>query len=116
MRQIIPLTNSPNQTFTTTLTVDSSNLTLTMFVRYNVIAEYWVLTIINTSTQAIILDSIPLITGVYPASNILEQYAYLQIGSAYIINTDNAVLDYPDDSTNSLGSDFVLLWSDTPSS
>jgi hypothetical protein len=116
MQQIIPLTNNPNQTFTVTLNVDNSNLTLTMIVRYNVIADYWVLTIINTSTQETILDSIPFVTGVYPASNILEQYAYLQIGSAYIINTDNAVLDYPDDSLDSLGSDFVLLWSDTPSS
>jgi hypothetical protein len=109
--QIIPLTNSPNQTFTTTLTIDSANVTLTMNLRYNVIAEYWVLTIINTSTQTILLDSIPFVTGDYPASNILGQYAYLEIGSAYIINTDNATLDYPDDSTNSLGTDFILVWS-----
>jgi hypothetical protein len=113
-QQVIPLTPNPNQTFTVTLNIDSSNITLTMILRYNVIAEYWVLTIINSATQAIILDSIPFVTGDYPAANILGQYTYLQIGSAYVVNTDNSPLDYPDDSTNSLGTDFVLIWSDTP--
>jgi hypothetical protein len=108
--QTIPLTSDPNQTFSTTLSVDDANITLTMTLKYNEIAGYWKMSITNSS-GTLLLDSIPLITGVYPAANLLEQYSYLSIGSAYILKTTSTTLDYPDDST--LGTDFVLVWSDT---
>ena len=109
--QVVPLTSSPNQQFETTLQVDGSALTLGMMLRWSDMAGYWVLTIFNSAGD-LVVDSIPLITGWYPAANILCQYGYLKIGSAYIINKGNSASDYP--GVNDLGSNFVLLWGDTP--
>lgn len=111
--QIIPLSNSPNQTLLVTLLVDGSNLTLQFGFRYNEMASYWVMQIVEPSSGQIILDSIPLVTGDYPAANILSQYAYMQIGSCYLVKVGATSNDYPDDTD--LGTDFVLVWSDTPS-
>lgn len=112
MAQIVPLSNAPNQTLAVTLTVDGNPLTLNLTIHYNEIATYWVLAIADAN-QNPLLVSIPMITGYYPAGNLLQQYAYLRIGSAYMINASGTTKDSPD-STN-LGSDFVLLWDDTPS-
>ena len=57
----------------------------------------------------VLIASVPLITGLYPAANLLAQYQYLQIGSAYLLNTSNAAIDYP--GVNNL-SQFSLLWGD----
>lgn len=109
---VIPTDNSPNQSFQSTLFVDGKNLTLAFFLAYNEMAGYWVMRISDPATGEIILDSIPLITGAYPASNILDQYAYLSIGSAYVFPATASNLDFPDDS--SLGTAFLLVWGDTP--
>jgi len=111
---IIPLTTDPNRTFQCTVTIDSTKTTFLLTTRYNRVAGYWVLTIASASTGDIILDSIPLITGLSPAANILGQYAYLGIGSWYMVNANSSTLDWPDDTD--LGTDFVLIVSDTPSS
>ncbi len=110
--QKIPLTNEPNQKFTCTLQVDGQNKTLSFFVAYNAIAGYWTLDIADAATNTLLLASAPLIPGDYPADNILEQYAYLGIGSAYVVNVGNS----PDDHAggDNLGTDWILLWSDTP--
>lgn len=115
MAQIIPVDSSPNQEFQTTLNVDGSNITLRFKFRYNDIAEYWVMTIIDASTDEIVLDSIPLVTFNDPddatlAENILSQYSYLGIGSAYFPNIGN-VSDNP--SGADLGINFRLVWDDT---
>jgi hypothetical protein len=110
MAQIVPLTNAPIQSLTVTLSVDGAYLTLQFTVGFNEIAQYWVLMIDDQNGNPLV-DSIPLITGVWPAANLLAQFAYLAIGSAYIINASGVAQDYPD-STN-LGSDFLLLWDST---
>jgi len=74
-------------------------------------ANYWVATIADVSTGQIILDSLPLVTGQYPAANLLGQYAYLGLGSAVVLNMENSPLDYPDSET--LGTIFLLAWGDT---
>ena len=99
--QIIPITNDP------------STVTLGLRVRYNTIANYWELSV-SDSAGNLLLDSRPLLTGFWPAANILQQDAHLGIGSAFIINASGIAQDYPDQ-TN-LGTDFLLLWSDTPTS
>jgi hypothetical protein len=108
--QLIPLTTSPNQTFQSTLAVDGKNITLEFNLKYNEIAEYWIVKITN-SDNVVLLDSIPLVPGNYPADNILEQYGYLGIGSAFIVKSSNVAADYPSDTT--LGTDFLLVWGDT---
>lgn len=111
MSQIIPLTASPNQTFTVQLQVDGNALALRLAINWSEMAGYWVMSISDASDN-LILDSLPLITGWYPAANILAQYIYLQIGSAYILNDGNSSSDYP--GRNDLGTGWSLLWDDTP--
>lgn len=107
--QIIQLSSNPNQTTAITLSVDDKDLTLQLAVRFNELAGYWVMTI-SDQFGVVMVDSVPLLTGGFPAANILAQYGYLGIGSAYIINNGTSSMDTPD-KTN-LGTDFSLLWSD----
>lgn len=110
-QQVLALTNSPNQTVTVTLSVDGAPLTLQLTVSYNEIADYWVIAIADSNGNPIIGD-VPLLTGNYPACNILKQYAYLDIGSAYVLNTTGKTLpDYPN--SIDLG-DWEIVWGNTP--
>lgn len=107
--QIVPLTQSPNQTFSVQLTVDGLALLLNLAVSYSAMSGWWQLQIADAQNN-VIVASVPLITGYYPSANILAQYGYLQIGSAYLLNTGRSTDDYPgqNDLTN-----FSLLWGDT---
>jgi ABC-type multidrug transport system permease subunit len=109
MPQIIPLTQAPNQTFTVQLTVDGNPLTLAFQLAYLAMSGWWQLQVTNVQ-GVLLVASIPLITGYYPAANMLAQYGYLQIGSAYLLNTGNSPDDYP--GMNDLVA-FSLLWGDT---
>lgn len=111
--QKIPLTTAPNQKFTCTLQIDGQNKILSFFVAYNSAAGYWTMDITDAANDTVLLSAIPLIPGDPPAENILEQYAYLRIGSAYMLSAGNSPDDHADDSN--LGTEWLLLWSDTPS-
>lgn len=106
--QIIPLSNSLTQSFSVQLTVNAQPLTLVFSLAYSVMAGYWQFAIDDVNGNALVA-SVPLITGMYPSANLLAQYQYLQIGSAYLLNTGNAPADYP--GPNNLGQ-FSLLWGD----
>ena len=108
--QIIPLTSSPNQRFTVNLQVDGSALTLQLAISWSEMAGYWVMSIFDASGN-LQVDSLPLVTGWYPAANLLAQFGYLKIGSAYILNEGSSIADYP--TRNDLGSSWVLLWGNT---
>lgn len=108
--QIIPLTASPNQNFAVNLQVDGAALTLNFTLTWSEMAGYWVLAVFDVNNN-LLIDSIPLITGWYPAGNILAQYGYLKIGSAFILNEGNSFSDYP--GKTDLGSAWALLWGDT---
>lgn len=107
--QIIPLAQAPNQTFTVQLTVDGAPLTLGFALSYSAVSGWWQLRI-TSAQNAVLIASVPLLTGAYPAANMLAQYGYLAIGSAYLLNTGNNPDDYP--GLNDLPS-FSLLWGDT---
>jgi hypothetical protein len=113
MAQIIPLSSNPQQSFSIGLNVDGGVLKLQFDIYFSEMAQYWLMDIYNGSGN-LLLTSIPLITGDWPAANILAQYAYLKIGSAYVINSGQVADDYP--SASELGSDFLLLWDDTATS
>jgi hypothetical protein len=106
--QIVPLNVAQNQQFSAQLTINGAPLTLLLELSFNSMAGYWELFISNVTGTALIAN-VPLVTGLYPAANLLAQYQYLQIGSAYLLNTGNAVVDYP--SQSNLGQ-FSLLWGD----
>lgn len=138
--QVVPVSTQPNQQFTAALTVDGNPLSLNIALAYNEMAGLWMMTISDINNN-LLIDSIPMVTGGYPAANLLQQQRYLAIGSAYIINVGNlngagasvgfnygqggygqgpygggigfGGVDYPDD-TN-LGTNFLLFWGDTPS-
>lgn len=108
MNQIVPLTSRPNQTFAVQLTIGGQPLTLNLALSYSEMAGYWQMVVSDVNNK-LLIASVPLITGVYPAANLLAQYQHLQIGSAYLLNTGNATLDYPGADTLTL---FSLLWGD----
>lgn len=111
-QQTIPLSAAPNQTLKVSLLVDGAALTLILFLSYNEIAKYWVMSIFDKNNQ-LLVAGVPLVTGNFPACNVLVQFAYLQIGSAYVINQSGTkIASLPDNIT--LGTDFVLVWGNTP--
>lgn len=93
---------------TVQLVVDGYPLTLILGFQYYYMCGYWTMSISDVNNVSLVA-SVPLITGVYPAANLLAQYGYLKIGSAYLLNTGSD-LDYPD--SQSLDK-FMLLWGDT---
>jgi len=105
MYQEIPLDSTPGQSFTITLSVDNKNVSYGFFLRWNDIAKYWTMDILVEGVQK--LTGIPLLVN----QNLLGQYQYLQIGSAYLIRVSDNQNEQPDD-TN-LGTDFILVWGDT---
>jgi hypothetical protein len=53
-----------------------------------------------------------LLTGSYPAANVLGQYGYLAIGSLYIVSANpDPTSDYPN--WSNLGTDWLFCWGDT---
>ena len=109
---IIPLTTEPNQTFRCTIPIDGQNRRLAFGLRYNNIAEYWNLTVIDGVTNETLIDSIPLQRGEFPAANLLEQYEYMKIGSAVIVHHGKLPPD-ADPNFSNLESEFYLVWGDT---
>ena len=107
--KIVPLTTDPNQSLSITLPINGENITLGLVIRYNLVANYWVMAV-SDSNGNLLIDSLPLVTGEYPAADILGQYEYLGIGSAFVVNVSNLDEDVPTDTT--LGTDFYLMWGD----
>lgn len=110
--QIIPLTPN-NQTISVQLSIDNKNITLILSFTYNTPAGYWFMSI-SDQNGVMMLDAIPLLVSDYPAANLLEQYSYLQIGSACVVPNSSVAASLQPTDTN-LGIDYVLVWSDTAS-
>lgn len=106
MYSIIPITSKPRNTFSCKIPVDEKNVTLVFTTRYNEIAGYWNVTVSDTN-GLILINNLPML----PGQNILEQYSYLEIGSACIIPAHQMEDEYPN--AENLGGDWLLVWSDT---
>ena len=109
--QEIPITSDPNQKFQCSLTIDGINRLFQFSFRFNEMAGYWVMTVSDPMTGAYIIDGVPLIPNNDPDRNILSQYAYMRIGSAYVVNV-SSVEEYP--TSSNMGTAFKLIWGDTP--
>lgn len=105
MYSIIPITSKPRNTFSCKIPVDGKNVTLVFTTRYNEIAGYWNVTVSDTN-GLILINNLPML----PGQNILEQYSYLEIGSACIIPAHQMEDEYPN--AENLGGDWLLVWSD----
>jgi hypothetical protein len=81
----IPLQPNPQQ-FPITL----GGLDYELTVKWNTANSTWVLDIADTSNNPIV-GGIPLVTGL----DLLEQYAYLGIGGALVVQTDASFFNQP---------------------
>lgn len=106
MLSIVPITAMPNYTFSSKIPVDGQNIVLGFELQYNELAGYWIVTIRDEHGNDLIAGM-----PVMPAQNILEQYGYLQIGSAYIVPVQTVVEQWP--SRYTLGAQWYLIWGDT---
>lgn len=106
---LLPLTNQPNQTFTVSINrSNGSNLPLSFYMYWNRIAGYWQLSITDLRINEEVLDSLPLVTGDIPYPDLLSQYKYLDLGSAYIVPIGAQTANSP--GINDWGTNFALLW------
>lgn len=106
----IPLTNSPNQTFNSTIPVNGENKTFVFNLSYNYIAKYWNMTITDAATEQILVSNIPMLSSTFDFASILRQMEYKLIGNAYVV----PVYDYSLSAPNNVNieSDFALMWGD----
>ncbi len=111
--QRIPVTSEPNQIFQTVLLIGEENRSLKFNFVWNYTGKYWVMRITDPSTEEILIDSVPLVTGVINTDtlNILRKHGYLGIGSAFLVPiVEKPSDDFPSDIT--LGKEFDLIWGD----
>jgi hypothetical protein len=113
MLNIVNIPAVTSNSFPVTLQVDGASLTLNLYLRFNRIAGYWVMDVLSEQ-QVELLVSIPLLTGDYPAANILMPYGYLKIGSAYVIKIASTADDWPG-ALDFANGNHQLWWGDTAS-
>ena len=102
---IVPMQAIPNHSFSAVVPIDGGNVNLRFRLMYNELANYWIADI--SKDDAVVLAGLPLV----PAQNILEQFGYLGIGSAYIIPRSEAQEQWP--SLGTLSADWYVVWGDT---
>lgn len=108
--QIIGVSSAANQVLTVSVNINGGTLTLQLAVSFDEMAGFWVMSIAD-QTGTPLISTVPLLTGAWPAANILQPYQYMNIGSAFVINSSGvATPDYPN--STDLGTDFILLWDD----
>ena len=108
---IVPIDTYPDQVIHVTVpTQNAVNARIILHLRYNTEGEFWRMDISDSRNNELV-SGVPLLTGKYPAANILKQFDYLGIGSAIILNMTEATdADIP--GLSDLGTDFVLAWGD----
>jgi hypothetical protein len=97
----IPITNQPNQVFQCNVPVDGVNIPLGFFISWNNIAQYWMMTLYQNTTE--LIANLAMVN-----SNLLGQYQYLNVGQAFIVPLGTGVADYP--GVSDWGNNFLLVW------
>ena len=106
---IIPLDATPDQRFNVTVEAGGENIPLILRLRYNTEGEFWRMDVSDGRSGDMLLSNVPLLTGKYPAANLLRQFAHLSLGDAVILPvSDQTRGDIP--GLDDLGTDFVLVW------
>ena len=70
------------------------------------------MTVIDAVSKATLIDALPIMVGEYPAANLLEQFGYMNLGSAVVVKEGDLQGAENPDNTN-LGSEYYLVWGDT---
>ena len=106
----IPLTNSPNQTFTCIVPVNDKNVNLRFKLWYNYSAKYWLFSLEDVKTEKEIISNLPLLVSGGQFSNILAQLDYMKIGIMIVVPLVPDLLENPND--ENVGSSYALVWGD----
>ena len=109
---IVPIDNTPNHSFTCLIPVDNANRTFYLKLMYNNVADYWEMDVGDADTGESLICGMPLLSGEYPAANLLEPWTALSIGSAVIVPIGTATSS-SNPNLESLGASYALVWSDT---
>ena len=108
---IVPVDSHPDQDIAVTVEVSGKNIPLRLHIRWNWTYEYWFMSIYDGISGDMLVDAIPMVTGDYPAADLLKQYQHLGIGSALIVPVSEEVSsDRPN--ADNLGTEYVLVWGD----
>ena len=106
---IIPLDTTPDQQFNVTVEAGGENIPLILRLRYNTEGEFWHMDVSDGRSGEALIANVPLVTGKYPAANLLRQAAHLGLGAAVILPVSEVTRgDIPD--LSNLGTDFALCW------
>lgn len=108
----IPLNNQPNQSFNVSIPLAIKNIVLSFFAKFNTISGYWEIDISNGATGEQLIFGLPLLSGLYPAANLIEAFGHLDIGAAYVTPLHDDAPAIPGE--NSWGVDYVFVWDDAP--
>lgn len=106
----IPLTNSPNQTFTCIVPINEKNVNLRFRLWYNYHAKYWLLSLDDVKTEKAIFDNLPLLVSKGEFANVMAQLDYMKIGICIAVPLVPDLLDNPND--ENLGTAYALVWGD----
>lgn len=102
----IPLTSTPYAQYTFKLTLGKKNINILLKLRYYDLYELWVADVCDNSSGDTLINGLPLVPGI----DLLGQYSYLDIGSAYVVSIEPTTQEQPDSET--LGSKWLLVWGD----
>ncbi len=105
MYTVIPMQPVSNHKFSCKVYIDGVNVLLRFRMMYNELAKYWIVDIYKNDDM--VYAGLPFI----PGQNILEQVAYLGIGSAWIFPKSDVEEQWPSEDT--LSSDWYVIWGDT---
>jgi len=111
MYQIIPAPSSLNERKTITIEADSVKHTLQLRFRFMETLSLWHMSIYDPKTGSCMAESIPLLSGLYPAADLLGPFGSLGIGSACIIPLVK-VPTTANPSKSNFGTEYVLVWGD----
>ena len=112
---LLPTTNSPRHVFLLDLAPDGLALHARLELRYLPAPSQWFLSIWDQTTDALLVNQLPLICSYGQVNDLLAPFRYLRqgrgLGSLYVLkNTDEP--STPDPSEHNL-SEFLILWGDT---
>ena len=111
MYQTIPPPSSFNERKIVTVEVDGVKHTIRIRLRFMESLGLWHMSIYNPSNGACMAESIPLLTGMYPAADLLGPYGSLGIGSACIVPLVKNPTT-PNPSRTNFGTEYALVWGD----
>ena len=110
----IPIENIANQEFDLAVEADGRVISLRVHLNYNTEGGFWRMDISDGITGEALVCNIPLVTGEYPAADLMAPFQYMGLGSVMILQVSEDTYsdgDIPD--LNNLGTDYLMVWGDS---